>query len=63
PPGPLTEHGRGLLIVTALSHQWGTHPAPNGGKYTWATLRTPAGDTPATRNTATPADQGPQGTP
>ena len=39
PPDPLTEHGRGLLIVTALSHQWGTHPAPNGGKYVWATLK------------------------
>jgi len=39
PPGPLTEHGRGLLIVTALSRQWGTHPAPGGGKYVWATLR------------------------
>src|ERR1039458_2119505 len=39
PPGPLTEHGRGLLIVSALSHQWGSHPAPNGGKYVWATIR------------------------
>lgn len=39
PPDPLTEHGRGLLIVAALSHQWGWHPAPNDGKYVWATLR------------------------
>jgi anti-sigma regulatory factor (Ser/Thr protein kinase) len=62
-PGPLTEHGRGLLIVTALSHQWGSHPAPNGGKYVWATLRTPTGDTPAALNTATRADQAPEGTP
>jgi anti-sigma regulatory factor (Ser/Thr protein kinase) len=38
PPDPLTENGRGLLIVAALSHRWGTHPAPNGGKYVWSTL-------------------------
>jgi anti-sigma regulatory factor (Ser/Thr protein kinase) len=40
PPGPLTENGRGLLIVTALSDQWGWHPAPDSGKYVWATLYT-----------------------
>lgn len=38
PPGPLAEHGRGLLIVSALSQRWGSHPAPNGGKYVWASL-------------------------
>jgi anti-sigma regulatory factor (Ser/Thr protein kinase) len=64
PPDPLTENGRGLLIVTALSHQWGWHPAPHGGKYVWATLRTtPAGDTPAPRNAVSHADQAPQDTP
>src|ERR1035438_8477150 len=62
PPDPLTEHGRGLLIVTALSHQWGSHPAPNGGKYVWATLHTMTGDTPAALNTAIPADRARQDT-
>ena len=32
------ESGRGLHIVNALSNRWGWHPAPNGGKYTWATI-------------------------
>ena len=41
-PGTWDENGRGLIIVTALSHQWGTAPAPGGGKYVWATLRTDA---------------------
>jgi anti-sigma regulatory factor (Ser/Thr protein kinase) len=63
PPDPLTEHGRGLLIVTALSRQWGWHPAPNGGKYVWATLRTPTGDTPAATDAVIPADQAPKDTP
>jgi anti-sigma regulatory factor (Ser/Thr protein kinase) len=64
PPGPLTEHGRGLLIVSALSHQWGWHPAPNGGKYVWAALRTTlTRDTPAALNAATRADRAPQDTP
>ena len=35
---PLTENGRGLCIGVALSHRWGTHPAPNGGKYVWSIL-------------------------
>jgi serine/threonine-protein kinase RsbW len=39
-PGTWDEHGRGLLIVKALSHRWGTTPATNGGKYVFATLRT-----------------------
>lgn len=39
-PGQWDEHGRGLLIITALSHHWDWHPAPGGGKHTWATLLT-----------------------
>jgi anti-sigma regulatory factor (Ser/Thr protein kinase) len=38
PPDDTTENGRGLILVAALSQRWGSHPAPNGGKYTWATL-------------------------
>ena len=37
-PDPSTLNGRGLILVSALSNRWGTHPAPNGGKYVWATL-------------------------
>ena len=37
-PDDDAEHGRGLLIVNALSSRWGWHHAPNGGKYVWATL-------------------------
>lgn len=47
PPDPLTENGRGLIIVSALSHRWGWHPAANGGKYTWATLPLSAQSPPA----------------
>jgi anti-sigma regulatory factor (Ser/Thr protein kinase) len=37
-PDPSTLNGRGLILVSALSDRWGSHPAPNGGKYVWATL-------------------------
>jgi anti-sigma regulatory factor (Ser/Thr protein kinase) len=37
-PAGLAESGRGLFIVAALSSRWSWHPAPNGGKYTWAAL-------------------------
>jgi anti-sigma regulatory factor (Ser/Thr protein kinase) len=46
-PDAYDEHGRGLIIVRAISYQWGWTPAPNGGKYVFATLRTdaqPGGD-------------------
>ena len=47
-PDPYDEHGRGLIIVRAISYQWGWTLAPNGGKYIcFATLRTeaqPGGD-------------------
>lgn len=33
------EHGRGLMLVDALSHEWGFFPAPNGGKVVYAFLR------------------------
>jgi anti-sigma regulatory factor (Ser/Thr protein kinase) len=33
------EHGRGLMLVDALSHEWGFFPAPNGGKVVYAYLR------------------------
>ncbi|MET9297411.1 ATP-binding protein [Streptomyces sp. NPDC003077] len=34
-PGPDEEHGRGLLLVQALSHRWGTS---EDGRQTWCTL-------------------------
>ncbi|MFK4065797.1 ATP-binding protein [Streptomyces sp. NPDC029674] len=38
------EHGRGLFLVQALAHEWGTAPAPSrfrtgGGKRVWFELR------------------------
>ncbi|MFG2040802.1 STAS domain-containing protein [Dactylosporangium sp. NPDC048998] len=36
--GMLREDGRGLLVVSALSHAWGCIPVPDG-KVVWATLR------------------------
>jgi anti-sigma regulatory factor (Ser/Thr protein kinase) len=35
------ESGRGLLLVEALSHQWGTSGAPAGGKTVWALTAMP----------------------
>ena len=37
-PDDDAEDGRGLLIVDQLSHRWAWYPAPNGGKFVWATL-------------------------
>jgi anti-sigma regulatory factor (Ser/Thr protein kinase) len=39
-PGTWDESGRGLIIVKALAHQWGTSPGTNGGKHVFATLLT-----------------------
>ena len=40
-PGIWDEEGRGLLIVSALSHLWGWyHPKRRGGKIIWAALIT-----------------------
>jgi len=44
-PDDLGEHGRGLIIVNALSSHWGWHPAHNGGKYIWAALPTADSET------------------
>jgi CheY-like chemotaxis protein/anti-sigma regulatory factor (Ser/Thr protein kinase) len=39
------EHGRGLLLVSALCVAWGVEALPDGGKVVWAELlRTAAGD-------------------
>jgi two-component sensor histidine kinase len=36
-PGPEAEHGRGLLLVEALSEDWGTFRSPgHPGKVVWA---------------------------
>ncbi len=38
------ETGRGLQVVTSLSHRWGYCPAPDpGGKVVWATVLTSSG--------------------
>ncbi|MEV0925237.1 ATP-binding protein [Streptomyces spongiicola] len=37
-PSPDDEHGRGLLLVEALAHDWGSDPV-HGGKRVWAELR------------------------
>jgi anti-sigma regulatory factor (Ser/Thr protein kinase) len=37
-PPPDQENGRGLLIVAALTSDWGQYPTPCGGKALWAEL-------------------------
>jgi CheY-like chemotaxis protein len=34
-----SEHGRGLLLVSAMTSAWGTEPLEPGGKVVWAELR------------------------
>jgi CheY-like chemotaxis protein len=34
-----SEHGRGLLLVSAMTDAWGVEPLPAGGKVVWAELR------------------------
>lgn len=41
-PESLTETGRGLLIVNALTSQWGYAPTGASGKTVWARITTPA---------------------
>jgi two-component sensor histidine kinase len=36
--------GRGLAIVNAVSADWGSQPAPDGGKYVWARVPLAASD-------------------
>ncbi|WJV51684.1 ATP-binding protein [Streptomyces flavofungini] len=40
-PGPLDEHGRGVLLIEALSDAWGTS---DDGTTTWCTLTLPAAE-------------------
>ncbi|MET9116065.1 ATP-binding protein [Streptomyces longwoodensis] len=40
-PEQLAETGRGLLIVNALTSQWGYAPTPSNGKAVWARLPAP----------------------
>jgi len=39
------EHGRGLLLVSALCAAWGVEALPDGGKIVWAELLRPLADT------------------
>jgi CheY-like chemotaxis protein len=38
-PDARSEHGRGLLLVSAMTTAWGVEPLPAGGKLVWAALR------------------------
>ncbi|MFF4037415.1 ATP-binding protein [Streptomyces sp. NPDC001816] len=43
-PDPLSESGRGLLLVASLADDWGVTPRPAApGKTVWAQLRVPTG--------------------
>ncbi|GAA0305742.1 ATP-binding protein [Streptomyces turgidiscabies] len=57
-PDPASESGRGLLLVAALSDDWGVTPRPAApGKTIWAELRVPTGGRPHTHPAAPrPAD-------
>ena len=35
------ESGRGLMLVEAISAQWGTSANPSGGKTVWALIAAP----------------------
>jgi anti-sigma regulatory factor (Ser/Thr protein kinase) len=37
-PDDLSEHGRGLFIVSTLSERWGWYPGRDGGKHVWASI-------------------------
>jgi anti-sigma regulatory factor (Ser/Thr protein kinase) len=39
PCDPGAESGRGLRLVEALATAWGVHPARDGGKVVWCTMR------------------------
>ncbi|WEH28884.1 ATP-binding protein [Streptomyces sp. AM 3-1-1] len=40
PATPDAESGRGLLLVNALAHRWGTSPRDHVGKVVWAEMTT-----------------------
>ncbi|PJM97313.1 hypothetical protein CG719_02985 [Streptomyces sp. CB01373] len=42
-PSPTSEHGRGLLLVSALATRWGVTPRFPSGKTVWAELPGPPG--------------------
>ncbi|XVQ11433.1 ATP-binding protein [Spirillospora sp. CA-255316] len=37
-PDPTSENGRGLLLMEALVHRWGSRPLNGGGKVVYAVL-------------------------
>ncbi|MCX4904681.1 ATP-binding protein [Streptomyces sp. NBC_00878] len=41
PASPEGEHGRGLLIVSALADRWGVEPGPAPRKTVWADVNCP----------------------
>jgi hypothetical protein len=41
------EHGRGLLLVSALSRRWSAYPSPQGGKVVWCEIELPSPTTAA----------------
>ncbi|MFI6346042.1 ATP-binding protein [Streptomyces sp. NPDC050560] len=53
---PCDEHGRGMLLVDALSDDWGASQRPPGGKTVWARLQlpNPPGPSPTRTNIARP---------
>jgi anti-sigma regulatory factor (Ser/Thr protein kinase) len=38
PADELSEHGRGLFLVTTFASAWGTEQTPGRGKIVWAEL-------------------------
>jgi anti-sigma regulatory factor (Ser/Thr protein kinase) len=44
------EHGRGLMLVDALTEEWGYSPEPGGGKVVYAALRLTLADRAALRH-------------
>jgi anti-sigma regulatory factor (Ser/Thr protein kinase) len=45
--GPLDTYGRGMVIVQAVSRDWGTLPRATGGKSVWAEFDIPRTYSPA----------------
>ena len=55
------EHGRGLLLVSALSVGWGVEALPGGGKVVWAELLRSADDADDAGDAGALAANGPPG--